>query len=112
MEVHTADGRLVLLSAGAPELDEAVAVLQEAESPADATKRLANSDVGDWASALQWALAAKRANLFVASGWPAEMAEELFATAVSSASELQRLIDAADRVLIVPDAHKTAIEVE
>jgi hypothetical protein len=37
--------------------------------------------------------------------------EELFATPVRSPAEVQRLIDAADRVLVVPDAQKTLIEV-
>lgn len=57
------------------------------------------------------ALAAEQAHLYVAAGWPDEVTEELFATPLKSPAEVQRLIDAADSVLIVPDAQKTLIEV-
>jgi len=38
------------------------------------------------------------------------VSEELFATPIASASEVQRLIDAAELVLVIPDAHKTMVE--
>ena len=71
---------------------------------------MANLD--DPTAALLWARAANSTRLFVASSWPDDVVEELFATAISKPSELQRLIDAADKVTVIQDAHRTRIEVE
>ena len=75
-------------------------------------KVLSKRKPDDWPAAALWAFAASRASLFVASGWPTDVTEELFATPVASAAEVQRLIDAASRVLVIPDAHRTFIELE
>ena len=56
------------------------------------------------------AFAAGQANLFVASGWSDDETEDLFATPIASASEVQRLIDTAEQVLVIPDAHKMMVE--
>ena len=80
-----ADGRFVLLT----------------DAPADAAvgleKAWADSDLGPY--------------VYVAAGWDDEGIENLTATRLSSANELQRLINAADRVTVLPDAHKSQIEV-
>jgi hypothetical protein len=85
-------------------------LLRAAEDPGAVGKVLNKRKPDDWPAAALWAFAAERANLFVASGWPDDATEELFATPIASAAEVQRLIDAAERVLIVPDAHKTMVE--
>ena len=56
-----------------------------------------------------WVFAAKRGSLFLASGYPDDVAEELFATPIRTASEVQRLIDGGEKVLVIPDAHKTMV---
>ena len=38
--------------------------------------------------------------------------DELFGTPLHTATEVQRLIDAAERVLILPDAHKMRVKVD
>ena len=58
-----------------------------------------------------WAFAAKKVSLYVAAGWPDELIEELFATPIHTPAEVQRLIDAAETVLFLPDAHKMFVEV-
>lgn len=83
-KVLARDGRLVLLTAAAPDVGEAKA----------------------------WRAAAKKAHLYVASGWPDDVVEDrLAATPLASVAELQRLVAAADRVIVIPDAHKTKLRV-
>jgi hypothetical protein len=45
------------------------------------------------------------------SGYPDDVVEELFATPIHSATEVQRLIDSGQKVLLIPDAHKTMVTV-
>jgi hypothetical protein len=78
------DGRLVVLTNAAPEPDEVKA----------------------------WRAAAKGTHLYVASGWADDVVEDrLSATPLASAAELQRLVAAAERVIVIPDANKTIVEV-
>ncbi len=105
-------GRIVLLTYAAPPLEEGAELLRQLEDAGRAGKLLAKRKPDDWPAAALWAFAAGQASLFVAAGWPDEVTEELFATPIDLPAEVQRLIDAAERVLIVPDAHKTLIEVE
>jgi nickel-dependent lactate racemase len=109
--VLASKGRLVILTDSAPVLDEAAELLRKAGTPASAHKRIALAKPVDPAAANLWVLAANNAHLFVKSGWPDELVEELFATPLHSVTELQRLIDAAEHVLVLPDAHKTRVKV-
>lgn len=106
------DGRIVLLTEAAPMLDEATELVRRADAPSAALKKVRAANLDEPLAAQLWARAANSASLFVASDWPAEVVEELFATPIAKPSELQRLIDAASKVAIIPDAHKTRIEVE
>lgn len=110
-KVLAPQGRLVVLSSAAPVLEEAAELLRKASTPASAHKRIAIAKPAEPAAANLWVHAANNAHLFVKSGWPDELAEELFATPLHTVTELQRLIDAAKRVLILPDAHKTRVKV-
>jgi nickel-dependent lactate racemase len=103
-------GRIAVLTDAAPPLGEGAELLRQANEPAQVEKPLHKRKPDDWPAAALWALAAERASLFVAAGWPEEVTEELFATPLASAAEVQRLIDAADRVLILPDAQKMMVE--
>jgi len=105
------NGRIVLLTAAAPPLDDSGDLLLKVDEPAAALKRIAKAKPDDAMPGTFWAYAAKKARLFVASGWPDELVEELFATPVRNAAEVQRLIDAAGGVLFLQDAHKMSIEV-
>ena len=105
------NGRLVLLTTAAPPLDDSGDLLLKVDEPATALKRIAKAKPVDAMPGTFWAYAAKKARLFVASGWPDALVEELFATPIADAAEVQRLIDAAGSVLFLPDAHKTFVEV-
>lgn len=106
------DGRIVLLTEAAPMLDEAMELVRRSDTPSLALKRVRAANLDEPLAAQLWARAANSASLFVASDWPDEVVEELFAIAIAKPSELQRLIDAAASVTVIPDAHKTRVEVE
>lgn len=105
-------GRIAVLSEAAPPLGEGAELLRRMDGPKGATKRLAEAKPDDWAACFLWAFAAKHASLFLASGYPDEVAEELFTTPLRTPAELQRLIDAAGSVLVIPDAQRSMIEVK
>lgn len=103
-------GRIAVLTDAAPPLEEGAELLRQAEDPDAVDKVLSRRKPDDWPAAALWAFAAGQASLFVASGWSDDVTEELFATPIASAAEVQRLIDAAGRVTVIPDAHKTMVE--
>lgn len=98
-------GRVVVL---APPVDlggAGVAVLRQCDDPREALKQLP----ADEAAFRRWATAAVRARLFLANV-DDDTAEELFGTRVGNERELQRLLETADRVLVLPDGHRTRVE--
>jgi nickel-dependent lactate racemase len=105
-------GRIAVLTDAAPPLGEGAELLRQASEPSRVEKQLHRRKPDDWPAAALWAFATERASLFVAAGWPEEVTEELFATPLASAAEVQRLIDASERVLILPDAQKMMVEVK
>lgn len=110
-KVVAPDGRIAVLSTAAPELGDGAMFLRGLDDPGTAAKKLAKHNPPDVVAATLWANAASRASLFVASGWEEDVVEELFAIRLASSGELQRLIDAAGSVIVIPDAHKSMVEV-
>ena len=106
------DGRIVLLSRARPELGPGADVLREAEDPEAALQHLRHKQTAAFVPALQWARAASRAHVYLLSGLPDETAEDLFATPLQHAAQVQRLIDAGGSCLFLPDAHKALAVVE
>ncbi|MFM8273680.1 MAG: lactate racemase domain-containing protein [Gemmata sp.] len=105
-------GRVALLTAAAPPLGPGAELLRALDGPEGAKKLLAKEKPEDWAAASLWVYAARAASLFLASGYPDEVAESLFATPILTPSEAQRLIDTTTgRVLLIPDAHKAMVTV-
>lgn len=102
-------GRIALLTTAAPDLGPGAEMLRTLDGPEGAKKLLAREKPEDWAATALWAFAARRASLFLASGYPDDVAEELFATPIHAPSEAQRLIDTGEAVLLIPDAHKTVV---
>jgi nickel-dependent lactate racemase len=108
-------GRIVLLTDAAPNLGEAMEWVRAQDEPKAPTARLAHekpADWADWADCKLWCFAAGKVGVFLASGYPDEVAEELFATPIHTPSEVQRLIDSAASVIVIPDAHKVRVTVE
>lgn len=104
-------GRIAVLTAAAPMLGEGARLLRSMDGPTGARKLLAKEKPEDWAACALWAFAAKNHSLFLASGYPDDVAEELFTTPVHAATEIQRLIDSGEHVLMIPDAQKTMVEI-
>lgn len=104
--------RIAILTTAAPALGEGAAMLRAMDSPAGAKQRLAKLKPADWSACRLWAFVARKYSVFLASGFPDETVEELFATPIHTAAEVQRLIDSGDKVLFIPDAHKMMVTTE
>lgn len=100
------DGTVIVLSEADPELGGATDVLRRCDEPPEAVKALFREKPAGAAAAVQWSWAAGRAKLFLASEIRPTTVEELFATPLTGPKDVQRLLDAPGKVLIVPDAHK------
>jgi len=61
----------------------------------------------DPAAALAWAGAAKQARIYLLSRLPGETAEQLYATPLEHAGQVQRRLGNAKSCLFLADAHKT-----
>lgn len=105
------NGRIALLTAAAPTLPETADQIRSMSDPATAAKFITKAKPADGAAALLWCHAARNASIFLASGYPDDFVEELFATVIQTPSEVQRLIDTGGEVLIIPDAHKSMVTV-
>jgi nickel-dependent lactate racemase len=105
-------GRVILLTEGVPSLGEGAMILREADEPQQAFTMLAERNPPDRAAALQWATATAQARMYILSGLPAETVEELFATPLEHADQVQRLLQGEGTVLFLQDAHKAVVEVE
>ena len=102
-------GRIAVLTKAAPDLGSGAQLLRTLEGPTGSRRLLAKEKPEDWAACLLWVFAAKNHSLYLASGYPDDVAEELFTTPIRTASEVQRLIDGGEKVLIIPDAHKSMV---
>jgi nickel-dependent lactate racemase len=103
-------GRIVVLSRaafdpGSPDL----ALLRAADDPGEALAALERRRTRDQVPALRWARAAHHARITLLSGLPADAAEDLFATPLEDAGQVQRLLDVGGACLFLPDAHKARV---
>jgi nickel-dependent lactate racemase len=98
-------GRIVLLTDAAPDLGPAGPVLRQAEEAAQVLKQLRSLPLLDPAAFL-WASAAQKARVYLLSRIAADIVEELFATPLDDAGQVQRLLAADRSLLVLPDAHK------
>jgi hypothetical protein len=106
-------GRIILLDetaalSGGP----ALSLLREADEPADVLREYARRKDVELRAAWQWASAAQQASLYVLSGEPADVVEDLFATPLEGTEQLQRLLGMSEGCAILEDAHKTLAVVE
>jgi hypothetical protein len=100
-------GNVIILSEADPEIGGATDVLRRTDEPPEAVRLLFRQKPPDALAAVQWAWAAGRAKLYLASEIRPTTVEELFATPLGGPKDAQALIDAGGRTLIVPDAHKS-----
>jgi nickel-dependent lactate racemase len=105
------DGTVIILSEADPDLGDATDILRRCDDPPDAVKLLFQKKPADAAPAVQWAWAAGRAKLFLASEIRPTTVEEMFATPLTGPKDVQRLLDAPGTCLIVRDGHKSWVAV-
>jgi nickel-dependent lactate racemase len=104
-------GRIILLSEASPHLDAGAAILRQADNPQDALALLADRKARDWVAAYQWANAAAHASIYLLSRLPVEVVDELYATPLENASQVQRLLRGNGPFLFIADANKALVEV-
>jgi nickel-dependent lactate racemase len=107
--VVSARGKIALLTEAGPTMREGAELLRSIDELDGIGRILKKRKPDDWAAAAQWVEAAQFGHLFLASDWPDEVVEELFATPFHSTEQLQKLIDSSRSILIIPDAHKTML---
>jgi nickel-dependent lactate racemase len=100
------EGRIIVLSQAAPRLGRGADLLRQGDTPGQALVLLRQNTVPDLAAAVQWAIAAQRARIYLLSGLPADVAEELFVTPMDHAGQLQRLLQSGGSYLLLEDADK------
>jgi nickel-dependent lactate racemase len=99
-------GRIALLTQAEPVLGPEANLLRGADDPREILRQLHNKQTVELAPVLRWAAAAVQAHLNLLCALPDDRVEELFATPLHEAREVQRLIDAGGTCLFLPDAHK------
>lgn len=104
-------GRIVLLSQAQPELGPGAQILRQSEEPSIALTDLRLQKPPDIVPAFQWASAADHAEIFLLIGIDSEIAEELFTTPLSNASQVQNLLRGGE-ALFLEDAHKSLAVIE
>lgn len=99
-------GRIALLSQAEPVLGSEAEMLRNTDDPRAVLRQLHGEQTVEFAPVLRWAAAAAQAHINLLSGLPDDRAEEMFATPLHAAREVQRLVDAGGSCLFLPDAHK------
>jgi nickel-dependent lactate racemase len=99
-------GRIALLSGGTPVLGEAAALFRQTEEPDKALTLLDRQRPADALAGFLWASAACQAKIYLLSGLPEDVAEELFAVPLDHAGQVQRLVREGSW-LFLADAQKT-----
>jgi nickel-dependent lactate racemase len=104
-------GRIILLSEARPDLGRGGDVLRQADEADEAAERLRQLPPEERAAATLWAGAAAHARIALLSDLDGDVVEELFATPLTEAAQVQRLLSGAS-CLLLDDAHRTWTVVE
>jgi nickel-dependent lactate racemase len=106
------NGRIVLLSRAHPKLGESIELMSGTDNPAVASRRVQERLPADRTAALQWLEAARQAGLYLLSELPDDTVEEMFATPLQQARQVQRLLDVPGSCLFLDEADKMLAVVE
>jgi nickel-dependent lactate racemase len=105
-------GRIVLLTRAEPKLGRDAVLLRNEDDAQQLYQRLYAKPTLEGMLALQWTSAAGKAHINLLSALPDETVEDLFATPLHEAREVQRLLDAGGSCVFLSDAHKMLAVVE
>jgi len=100
-------GVIAVLSRAQTPVGPGLALLRDSDSPVRALSLARQQKIPDVVGIWQLATAAQHARLYLFSDIPPATAEELFVTPLESPGQVQRLLDGAESVLVLPDAHRT-----
>ncbi|HKB34921.1 MAG TPA: lactate racemase domain-containing protein [Gemmataceae bacterium] len=106
------NGRIVLLTESSPSPGPVMTLLREADDPAAALTEIRRRSDYELRAAWQWATVAQEHRIFLLSGLPDDMVEDLFAVPLENVSQAQRLVSASASCLVLGDAHKALALVE
>ena len=100
-------GSIVLLSEITPTLGPGFEQFRRHDDPSLAMGVLMQEKPSDLAACFQWATAANQARLYLLSGLPGDVAEELFTIPLQRAEQAQKLLTEDATCILLPDAHRT-----
>ncbi len=98
-------GRIVLLTDADPAIGPSLQIIRNEEEPHAAKERIVAEKPPDLEAGYLWTSVAEKAKLYLLSRLPIETAEELYVTPLERPGQAQKLIAAAERVIVLPDAH-------
>lgn len=104
-------GVIVVLSDARPDLGESLNRATEFAAPTAALTTLQARPLADYATAYQWLRAAEKHRVVLLSALADDEVESLFVTPLGQPRQLQKLIDSADSVVLLPDAHRLLVAV-
>jgi nickel-dependent lactate racemase len=99
-------GRIVLLTHANPTVSEGMDYLRQADNPAVAARIVQERQPADRVALMEWLHAAAKAELYLLSDMEANVVEELFATPLQEARQVQRLLDLASSSLFLEESQK------
>lgn len=105
-------GAIALLTESVPALGDAFTIMRACDSPEAAWEQIRAEHPEDEARAGRWLKLVRDTRVLLLSGWAEDLVEDMFATALQHARQVQRLIDAGGDVLIMPDAHRLRVGLE
>lgn len=102
-------GTIILCLDCQPSLGDAFQELSIFDSPEAAQRGIDRTKADDGVIASKWLRAVTHARVAILSGWPDEIVEGLFATALTKASQIQKLVDQGGTVVILNDAQRVRV---
>lgn len=105
-------GRIVLLTHSQGDLGPGAAYYRQAENPIQGLSLVRKHHTPDMVAFWQLTLAVSRAKLYLLSQWPADALEEMSLVPLDHPGQVQKLIDDAQQIAVLPDAHRLLAVVE
>jgi nickel-dependent lactate racemase len=99
-------GSIVVLSEMTPQLGPAFEILRQHDEPASSLRVLMQEKPSDLAAGYMWATAAEQARLYLLSGLPDDVAEDLFTIPLRNAAQGHRLLTGSASCILLEDAHR------
>jgi nickel-dependent lactate racemase len=107
-KVVKSEGKIVLLTEANPDVDAVLPLLQKAGELGGVLDEIQEDEsFPDRDTVFCWAKAASRGRIYLLSQLPEETVEDLGAVYLQNAAQVQRLLDANESCVFLPEANKT-----